>query len=88
MLYSFLEAKMEDSRHFFVFEYGFGSFGVAADTVKEAREIFRKRMEGELDLSKSIPPQEDWEKLNRKQRRLQKFKDSGLDIDLIEPTVY
>lgn len=79
---------MEEPKHFFVFEYGFGSFGVAADNVQEARSIFRKRMEGELELSESLP-EENWEKrLSRRQRRLQRFKDSGLDIDLIEPTVY
>jgi hypothetical protein len=79
---------MQASRYFFVFEYGFGSFGAAADTVQEAREVFRKRMNGELELSCGFPKEENWKKLARQQRHLERFKNSGLDIDLIEPAVY
>ena len=79
---------MQESKYFFVFEYGFGSFGVAADTVQEARAVFRKSIEGDLDLSFSFPPQEAWKKASRKQRRTERFKESGIQIDSIEPQVY
>lgn len=79
---------MQDYKYFFVFEYGFGSFGVAADTLEEARIIFKKAMNGELDLEFSLPEEEDWKKKSRRQRKIQRFKDSGLDIDSIEPEIY
>jgi len=79
---------MQEARYFFVFDYGFGSFGVAADTLQEARAIFRKSVEGELNLPRSFPEEESWKRESRRQRRLQRIKDSGLDVDLVEPTIY
>jgi hypothetical protein len=76
------------AKYFFVFDYGFGSFGVAADTLQEARTIFRKSIDGDLDLECSFPKEEEWKKKTRRQKRTQRFKDSGLDIDLIEPEIY
>jgi hypothetical protein len=77
-----------ESRYFFVFCYGFGSFGVAADTLKEAREIFRKRIEGDLDLSGSIPPASNRKRRQRYKKQVEKFAESGIDIDSIEPEIY
>lgn len=79
---------MQDYKYFFVFDYGFGSFGVAADTLQEAKITFQKAMSGELDLECSFPQEEDWKKKSRRQKRTQKFKDSGLDIDSIEPEIH
>lgn len=79
---------MKESRYFFVFCYSFGSFGVAADTVAEAREAFRKRMEGELDLSGSVPPMSEQKRRRRYLNNIERFSESGIDIDSIEPEIY
>ena len=79
---------MEESRYFFVFCYGFGSFGVAADTLTEAREVFRKRMEGELDLSGSIPPMSNRKRRKRYLENVERFAELGIDIDSIEPEIH
>lgn len=79
---------MKKANYFFVFDYGFGSFGVGAETLCEAREIFRKSINGEIDLFFSFPLEEKWKSIARKLRRIERFKESGLDIESIEPEIY
>lgn len=79
---------MKNSSYLFVFNYSFGSFGVVADTLQEAKKVFRQHIQGESHLPFTFPPEENWKVRARRQRRNEKFKELGLDVDFIEPEIY